>query len=130
MEVDPDNKAFLSATVLLPIFPLFHASAEHDFVDAMPTKQSCISYAITAARLLSSLNKIPIFESICNNTFFDFCRQSSIGPEKYRDLFSYVEYGAKTLVAFSFSYLLLSWREKKHGSTAAKELKDSGLSFV
>ncbi len=90
--------AFLPATDLLSIIPLFHASAEHNFVDAMLPKQSCISFAMPAAKLLISLNKMPIFESICNNTFLDIFRQSWNGPVKYSLLFPYVKYDAKTLV--------------------------------
>ncbi len=85
--IDPDSKDSLPATDLLPIFPLFHASTEHYIVDAMLTKQSCISFAMPAAMLLISLNKMPIFESICNNTFLDISRQSSNGPVKYIVLF-------------------------------------------
>jgi hypothetical protein len=80
---DPDNKAFLPATDMLAVFPLFHASAENNFVDVMLPKQSCILFTMHAVMLLISLNKMPIFESTCNNTFLDISHQSSNGPVKY-----------------------------------------------
>ncbi len=96
--IDPDNKAFLPATDVLAIFPHFHASVEHNFLDVMLPKQSCILFTMQAIMLLISLNKMPIFESICNNTFLDIFHQSSNGPMKYIVLSPYVKYDAKTLV--------------------------------
>jgi hypothetical protein len=84
---------------LLAIFPLFHASAEHNFDDGMLPKHSCILFTMQAVMLFNSLNKMPIFESISKNTFLDISHQSSNGPVMYSVLSPYVKYDSYSILS-------------------------------